>query len=301
MKTAEQHRMKRLIGLVLILVLIPFYLIPRMAYSWGFYAHRNINREAVLALPEPLGDFYKKNIDYITLHATDPDKRRYVDSTEAPHHFIDLDHYGSKSFDKIPHYWSAAVDMYSADTLQKYGTLPWATLEWENKLMLAFKKKDVTEILRASSYLGHYVADAHVPLHTIANYNGQKTEQQGIHALWETAIPQTYGNDYNYNNCKAVYIKNPEEEIWNILRQSYALAPATLKAEKAARSAFMGKDIYLDSQHKKFLPGYIETFNKDLNGMVEKQMRASISDVASFWYTAWVNAGQPDITKIKVQ
>ena len=27
-------------------------------------------------------------------------------------------------------------------------------------------------------------------------------------------------------------------------------------------------------------------------------MRQSIFAVASFWYTAWVNAGQPDLTKL---
>ncbi len=32
--------------------------------------------------------------------------------------------------------------------------------------------------------------------------------------------------------------------------------------------------------------------------MVERRMRQSIFAVASFWYTAWVNAGQPDLTKL---
>ena len=38
-------------------------------------------------------------------------------------------------------------------------------------------------MLRAD--LGHYLADAHVPLHT-GNYSSQRTNQTGIHALWET-------------------------------------------------------------------------------------------------------------------
>jgi hypothetical protein len=32
-----------------------------------------------------------------------------------------------------------------------------------------------------------------------------------------------------------------------------------------------------------------------LQGMVERRMQQSIYAVASFWYTAWVNAGQPDL------
>lgn len=32
--------------------------------------------------------------------------------------------------------------------------------------------------------------------------------------------------------------------------------------------------------------------------MVERRMRQSIYAVASLWYTAWVNAGKPDLTKL---
>ena len=32
--------------------------------------------------------------------------------------------------------------------------------------------------------------------------------------------------------------------------------------------------------------------------MIERRMRQSIFAVASFWYTAWVNAGQPDLGKL---
>jgi len=32
--------------------------------------------------------------------------------------------------------------------------------------------------------------------------------------------------------------------------------------------------------------------------MIERRMRQSIHATASFWYTAWVNAGQPDLKKL---
>ena len=32
-----------------------------------------------------------------------------------------------------------------------------------------------------------------------------------------------------------------------------------------------------------------------LSGMVERRMIAAITEVASFWYTAWVDAGQPQL------
>ena len=39
-------------------------------------------------------------------------------------------------------------------------------------------------------------------------------------------------------------------------------------------------------------------FHTALNGMVERQMRSAILITASFWYTAWVNAGKPNLTAL---
>ena len=35
-----------------------------------------------------------------------------------------------------------------------------------------------------------------------------------------------------------------------------------------------------------------------MNGMVEKQMRASILSIGSFWFSAWVDAGQPTLKNL---
>src|ERR1700712_1868748 len=93
--------------------------------SWGFFAHYRINRLAVFTLPKAMAGFYKNNIDYITAHAVSADKRRYADSLEIPRHFFDADHYGKKPFSAMPEKWADAVKKYSADTLNKYGVLPW--------------------------------------------------------------------------------------------------------------------------------------------------------------------------------
>jgi hypothetical protein len=285
------------LSLFLYLLSIPF------AFSWGFHAHKKINHEAVYALSASLEAFYKKNIDYITNHAIDPDNHKYSDSLEASRHFIDIDHYGPKAFDELPKYWKAAVEKYPKDTLQKYGTLPYEVLFWLNKLTDAFKNKDGNEILRASGYIGHYIADAHVPLHTISNYNGQKTEQEGIHALWETAIPEAYSDKYILRGQKAAYIKDPETKIWEIIKQSYLLAPTVLSVEKQVSQNFSGDKKYMKPKKaddkKQFSVEYVAAYNKALNGMVAKQMQSSVLDVADFWYTAWVNAGQPDLSKVE--
>jgi len=299
--------MKKL-GFLVSLVLASFIIIVLLspnAFSWGFYGHKKINRMAVYGVPAPLSAFYKKNIEYITQHAVDPDKLKFVDSTESVHHYINIDHYGIVGFNNLPKYWKDAVKKYSKDTLDKYGTLPWQISLWEYKLTEAFKKKDVDAILKASAFIGHYIADAHVPLHTAANFNGQETNQQGVHALWESAIPEAFGNTYIHINGGAVYLKDPSVKIWSILLQSHALVPTVLSVEKEVSSHFTKSQKYLIFENAgkkiKYTPSYIAAYNKALNGMVEKQLHSAAIDLASFWYTAWVNAGQPTLPKLRAK
>ena len=35
-----------------------------------------------------------------------------------------------------------------------------------------------------------------------------------------------------------------------------------------------------------------------MKGMVEQRMRDAIKSIGSVWYTAWVNAGQPDLNSL---
>ena len=36
-----------------------------------------------------------------------------------------------------------------------------------------------------------------------------------------------------------------------------------------------------------------------MNGMVERRLRTAILAVGSIWYTCWVDAGQPDLSKLQ--
>ena len=194
--------MKRLITRALLQLLAVSFLLNLIcyekSYGWGFWAHAKINGMAVFTLPPEMIGFYKENFDYITLHATDPDKLRYVDATEAPHHFINLEHYGKYPYAELPHDWDAAVKKFSIDTLDKYGVVPWQVQVVLKRLTAAFREGSKYKILKYSSFIGHYIADANVPLHCTINYNGQLTNQNGIHAFWESRIPELFGDTYDY-------------------------------------------------------------------------------------------------------
>lgn len=245
--------------------------------------------------------FYKKNIDYITDHAVDPDKRRYSNKDEAPRHYIDIDRYGKHPFDSVPKTWKDAVAKYSEDTLISNGILPWHIEKMMFRLTEAFRERNANRVLFLSADLGHYVEDAHVPLHTTENYNGQLTNQVGIHGFWESRLPELYGEQYDFFAGRARYIKKPLLEAWKIIKASNAALDSVLSFERELNAKFPSDRKYSFEQRgqntlKTYSEEYAAEYNRMLNGQVERRAKAAVLAVSSFWYTAWVNAGQPSLT-----
>ncbi len=191
------------------ILLIFGLLLPARAEAWGFFAHRLINRLAVFTLPPDMVGFYKANIDYLTTNATRPDSRRMVVPGEAPRHFLDVDVYGDSAVYKLPRSYADAVARYSEDSLLRHGIVPWQVARMKNQLTAAFQAHDTDRILHLSADLGHYIADACVPLHTTHNYNGQLTGQRGIHALWESRLPELLSSGYDFFTGPAPYLEQP--------------------------------------------------------------------------------------------
>ena len=267
--------------------------------SWGFYAHRQINRLAVFTLPPEMIGFYKKNILYITEASVNPDRRRFAVVDEAPRHYIDIDHFGDSALYKMPRYWNDAVEKYGEDTLKAYGILPWHISVMYYRLRDAFMVKDPTKILSLSADMGHYIADAHVPLHTTENYNGQLTGQEGIHAFWESRLPELFSSQYDFFVGKAKYLKNPQLAAWKAVEDSNHQLDSVLMLEKVLTEKFGEKKFSFETKGKQTIKVYSVEFStashEALSNMIEQRMRAAIKLIGDFWYTAWVDAGQPDI------
>lgn len=290
--------------IIALLAIAWLLLIPvRPCSSWGFYGHKRINRMAVFTLPPGMLSFYKRHIEFITNHATDPDMRRYAVEGEAARHYIDIDHYGPQAFDSVPVFWKQAVARFSEDTLMAYGIVPWQIEKHYYKLVDAFKTEDVDRILHYSADLGHYVADAHVPLHTTENYNGQLTNQKGIHGFWESRIPEMKGESYDYFVGRAAYIDSPIRTAWKVVRDSHLAVDSVLSFEAALNASFVPDKKYSyeskgNTLMRTYSAEYTNRYDAMIKGQVERRMRASILMVGSLWYTAWVDAGQPDLDKI---
>ena len=183
--------------------------------SWGFFAHKLINKHAVYSLPQSMNTFYINNIDLLEEKAVDADKRRYSDKDEAHKHYIDIDYYSVDSpFVVMPRYKKDAIAKFSLDTLEAYGILPWHINYCYYELVKAMKSKDAQKVIYLSADLGHYIADANVPLHTTLNYDGQLTNQDGIHAFWESRLPGLFYSNYNLIVPKIEYIDNVLDRLW---------------------------------------------------------------------------------------
>ena len=247
---------------------------------------------------------YKPNIEFLTEHSVDPDKRRYAVADEGSRHYIDIDYYGKYPFDSLPRNWNAAVDKYSEKTLAKNGIVPWWIQTMQRRLINAFKEKNQSRILKLSAEIGHYIADAHVPLHASSNHNGQLTGQQGIHGFWESRVPELLADrEWNFFIGKAEYVKNPGDFIWKRVLESAGLADTVLKYEQELNNKISpDKKFAFEERNGKIVrqysTSYCIAYNNMLEGMIETRMRMSIYAVACFWYTAWVDAGQPDLTKL---
>lgn len=289
---------------VLILICLVYVFIPKQkSISWGFYGHKRINRMAVFTLPPEMLTFYKKHIEFITNHAVDPDKRRYAVEGEAARHYIDIDHYGKNAFDSVPKFWKAAIEKYSLDTLMAYGIVPWQIEKHYYKLLNAFKNENLDLILHYSADLGHYIADAHVPLHTTENYNGQLTGQKGIHGFWESRIPELKAEQYDYFVGRAKYVDNPLQAAWKTVYDSHMAVDSVLKFEAMLNENFPTDQKYvLENRGNVMLKTYSEPYTNRydmmIKGQVERRMRESIIMVGSLWYTAWVNSGKPNLNKL---
>jgi hypothetical protein len=285
-------------------LIVACVLLYQQCFCWGFFAHKKINYYAVFLLPPQMLVLYKQHIDFLVAHAVDPDMRRYVVAAEGARHYIDIDRYGKYPFTLLPRNWNDAVSKFSADTLQQHGIVPWWVQTMLHRLTDAFAEKNQVKILKLSAEIGHYIADAHVPLHANSNHNGQYTNQQGIHGFWESRVPELLAEkEWDFFIGRAGYIKDPGKFIWQRVLESAAAADTVLRYEKELSMQFPPDQKFSFEDRngviiRQYSSSFTRAYDAKLKGMVERRMRMAIFAVASFWYTAWVNAGEPDLNAL---
>ena len=299
--------------------------------GWGFFSHKKINHYFVMSLSKnkdarPLFSFYNKHVNYLVDHAGDPDSRRAHSRSEGEKHFLNIENFGEEIMQEdyvsynefINHYaynlakelrpelkTSEEIEKYVKNKiLKEYGTNPWAIIHTKKALTEAFKNKDTAKIMFETINLAHYIADSCVVFHCTANYDGQLTGQNGIHAFWESTIPQYFFDEFDVEKSirPAKYDNDFNRTIWkNVLRSNLESKRALDVEKQLDKDVKLGKFCYkarkntVNRMHSK---EYSREYNRRLNGQIANQIKRSIMLIADAVYTAWVDAGKPILLDI---
>ncbi|MEX1139563.1 MAG: zinc dependent phospholipase C family protein [Bacteroidota bacterium] len=266
---------------------------------WGYRSHEEIHRRAIKALPPDARSFFEHHALELIERSTEADKRRFADKSESRTHYINVDRYGKYPFSDLPHSYEDAIAKFGKDSVDAGGTVPWRIAEFTRGLTEAFMRNDTSGIIFYAANLGHYVADAHVPLHATVNYDGQLSGQHGVHARWESRLPEKYLPSYDLEIRPARLITDPLEHAFGIVLNSFQKVDSVLAADKKALESLPINQRFVERKSKgkvvyEYRKEYYERFHGFLNGMVERQLENAIQEVASYWYTAWVNAKKTD-------
>ncbi len=259
-------------------------------HAWGFDVHRLITQRAISLLPAEIRPFYEKYQTMIVEHAIDPDLWRSAGFVEEPpRHFVDMDAYGAPPFNALPHDYNEAVQKYGAEFVTKNGTLPWRAQEISGKLVKAFSDLNrpdpgyaYDDVKFFSAVLSHYVADGHVPFHAALNYDGQLTQQWGIHSRFENQVVLRYLPQLKIDPRPVAPVRDVREAMFKWLTDGYADVAPILAVD---RKAVQGREEYDDR--------YFEQFFAGTKPVVERRLTAAISDVAAVITGAWEAGGKP--------
>jgi hypothetical protein len=267
-------------------------LCPTPSQAWGFEAHRFIAEQMIALLPAEIRSVFEQRRAMIVERVVDPDLWRNIFPEEDPNHFVDLDYYGTYPFDELPREYDRAVQKWGREAVHSQGMSPWRTAEIFGKLQREFegwKRENPSSFLADNiafyaAVMAHYISDAHVPLHAVVNYDGQNTNQRGVHSRWESELFERTRARLKVAPAAPRAVTTPREFTFEALLVSNRLADAVLESDRRAAT---GREFYDD--------GYFTAFEADQFPVMERRINESITAVASLIIGAWEAAGRPAI------
>lgn len=266
--------------------------VPPTAHAWSFEVHRFITDRAIDLLPTEIRSFFARHRAFVVEHAIDPDLWRSAGwLEEPPRHFLDIDAYGRAPFAELPRDFDAAVAKFGKEKVTQNGTVPWRAQEIYDQLEKAFadQKKGTAgyaleNVKFFSAVLSHYVADAHVPFHSALNYDGQLTNQHGIHARFEGDLFDRYRQALRFTPAPAAPGDTARDVVFDALVSGYAHVDGILKADLEA----LGSGHRYDSL-------YYDRFFAATRPTLESRMSQAMTAVAALITRAWQSGGRPEL------
>jgi hypothetical protein len=286
------------------------------ANSWGFEAHKKItelaidiilNLQSVKGVEQQkfnsLKKFLEANKATIIERCIEPDMVRNELKDEQFNHFIDIDRYGSYPFGELPRDKRKAIEKFGFENVQKNGLLPWRIAEVMDSLGEAISNQSNEKMLRYFSWIAHYVEDAHQPLHVTENYDGQLTNQPGIHSRFETELVKHMisKNGLNFNPKRLASelvnfepISDKVKFAFDIVLESYKYIEPILEADRFAKDKIPVEKLYRVEKRDGrtryiYSDDYYSIMNERLGSLVLSRMEKSAVRLAYIWLNVWNN------------
>ncbi|HXN97902.1 MAG TPA: hypothetical protein VN881_02450 [Candidatus Acidoferrales bacterium] len=279
-------RRRLLFGVALVLTVL--LLGQPTSYSWGENADRLVANKAVDTLPEEMQPFFQANRQFIVQHVTDLQEAvpKSVIPFEHPRvsDFIALDHYGPFPFSALPRDYKNAISKFNRRTLDQYGVLPWQVGLYSKRLTDAFHDRNWNEAKLSAAQLAHYVTAAHDPFKTTVNFDGKLTGQSGVNDRFGTGLVDRFQLFFFVKPSEAVFVHDPTDRAFEMCLTAHSLLESVLLADRRAHAGLTG---YTDE--------YYDRFYAQAGTLLVGQLSDAATDVGSYWMTAWINAGRPQL------
>jgi hypothetical protein len=265
-------------------VAVIFVVFPHSARGWGRNGNKLVVNKAIDTLPADIRGFFESNRALLSQHVTDPLDTIATKAAERHNHFLYLDKYGRFPYDALPRNYKAAVAKYGKTKLQANGLLPWQIGVYSQKLTEDMKTGHWDEAKLDAAILANYVAEAHDPFNTTDDFDGHLTAQIGINERFGTTLIDRYSSFFPMRPNDAAYISDPTDHAFEACLSSHSWLETILLAD---RNSKRGENSYNDE--------YFDHFYNAAAVILIRQLSDAATDVGSYWLTAWINAGRPQL------
>jgi|tagenome__1003787_1003787.scaffolds.fasta_scaffold20956758_2 hypothetical protein len=266
------------------IMLFALGLIIPPAQAWGPNAQKLILNKSIDTMPPDVRAFFDNSRATMIQHVTDPLEEELKKPAEKHNHFIFLDKYGRFPFTQLPRNYKAAVAKYGKSKLESTGLLPWQVGVYSAKLTEALKLGKWDEARLDAAILASYVAETHDPFNTTENFDGHLTLQNGINERFGATLVDRFASFFPMRPNDAAFISDPTDHAFDSCLSAHAWIEIIQLADHNAR---LGTKPYDDE--------YFDRFYNQAAPTLIHQLSSAATDVGSYWLTAWINAGKPQL------
>lgn len=256
--------------------------LPGAAFAWGANAHKLITNKAVDTLPPDIRPFFEAHRNNLMQQSAEPAESKTP--ADRRNRYIYLDRYGRFPFDTLPRDYKTAVRKMTKTKLDANGVLPWQIGLYSEKLTNALKAHNWEEARQFAALLAHYVAQAHDPFATTENFDGRLTNQSGVDQRFGSSLVDRYSLFFFIRPNEAMHVSDPTDHAFESCLNAHSWLEQILLADRRARR---GLPDYTDE--------YYDRLYNQAGAILIRGISDAAADVGSYWLTAWVNAGRPQL------